>query len=133
MSCKVKLYGWEHMAMSYPREVDALQTIETTHGLGGYQHHRLYAILPMISNAVVTLRISVDGTVFTYSIPSTGGAYRKPLVPLQVMKGKTYSYRLSSSSVFRFWAEEAEFAVRSWGDAGPYRIVNPFGGGSVVA
>ena len=133
MSCKVKLYGWEHMAVSYPRELLGLQTIATTHGLAGYQHLRLYSLIPLISNDTVTLRIDVDGTVFSYTIASTGGAFRKTLVPMQVMKGKTFSYRLSSPTVFRFWQDQTEFAVKPWGDAGPYRIVNPFGAGSVVA
>lgn len=128
-----QFFGWEQMALGYPREVRALQTIETSHGIGNYQHHRLYAVIPLISTDTVTLRIAVDGAIFSYPIASTAGALRKTLVPLNVMKGKVFSYRLSSDSVFRVFSEDIELAVKGWGDAGPYRLVNPFGGGSVVA
>lgn len=125
-----KLYGWENAFLAYPRALLALQTIETTHGLQGFQHLRMFSYIALISSADVTFRIVVDGTVHSFTILSTSGAYQKVLVPLDVMKGKSFAYRLSSTAVFRFFQHDSEVvAVKSWGSTGPYLVVNPFGVG----
>ena len=121
-----KLYFWEFLYLAYPSELLAWQTHATSHGLNGFQHLR-DGYISLISTDTVTLTILVDGSSFAYTIPSTAGVHAKTYLQFQVMKGKLFSYQLTSPAKFRHFQWDSEIRVKSWGDAGPYRSFNPFG------
>jgi len=110
-----------------PENVTAWITQGTSHGIRGYQHVRA-AYIALQSTATVTLTVTVDGTAYTYSIASTGGAYQKIYVPMQAVKGKLFSYSLTSSANFRVFKGDCEVYVKAWDSPSGYAIVNPFGG-----
>ncbi len=127
-----QLFGWEIAYLAYPRELLAWQTLPTTHGFPiGYQHVR-DGYFALISNAAVTLTVNVDGTSFAYTLASTSGNLRKIYVPFQVMKGKTFSYRLSSASVFRFFVYDSGIHAKPWKSSEEYSWINPFGQGNTI-
>lgn len=121
-----KLYGWSFDHLTYPNEQRGKQTLGTTHGLTGYQHHRS-AYISLISSGVVTLTINIDGTDYAYTIASTGGAHRKVYLTLQAIKGKVFSYRLAGAATFQHFQWDSEVLVRSWDNPGAYSHINPFG------
>lgn len=92
----------------------------------GYFHER-DGYIALMSTAVATLTIAVDGVQYPYSIPSTGGLYQKPYVVFQAVKGKLYSYSLTSAQPLRLFKKDCEFRGKSWGTGGPYQILHPFG------
>jgi len=98
----------------------------TTHDLAGFQHLR-DGYIAHVSTADISLVVNADGTNFTYTIPNSGGAYKKTYVVFKPMKAKLYSYTLTSASPFQLFLRDCEVHTRSWGDPGPYQIVNPFG------
>lgn len=102
-------------------------TQETTHDLKGFFHHR-DSYIPLISTAAVVYTITVDGTDYTYSVPSTAGAYLKQYLVLQPMKGKYAKYSLTCASAgFRLFQRDCEVRVKAWGQGGPYLVKMPFG------
>jgi hypothetical protein len=109
-----------------PESGTTWKTQPTTHDLQGWQHVRR-GYIAYSSTAQVTMRVYKDGTAYTQTLPSTNGAYSKYPVEFEVMKGKSYEYEFTSSQAFSIWKRDCEMQVRSWGDPGPYRSVNPFG------
>jgi hypothetical protein len=120
--CYNKRWIWEPA----PELTTSWITQATTHDLQGYMHLR-DCYIALQSTAIVTLTINVDGTDYSYSIPSTGGAYLKTYLVLRPAKGKLFSYSLTSSAGFRLYQRDCEIRVKGWGDAGPYRVMQPFG------
>lgn len=103
-------------------------TQPTTHDLVGFQHLRPFMYLAYESADIVTLVITADAQTFTYTLPATGaGVYKKSFLPLQVMKGKQFSYRVTSPSGVRLYINDCELGLREWGSAGGYQRVRPFG------
>jgi len=56
----------------------------------------------------------------------------KVYLPLQAgtgggLKGKIFSYRLTSSAGFRVYKNDLEVRVKAWGSNSAYQIVRPFG------
>lgn len=116
-------YVWEPA----PEMVGEWITQETTHDFRGYWHHR-DAYVAMMSEDDATLTITVDGTPFQYTVPAgVAGAYVKPYLPLQPMKGKYATYKLSSASGVRLFQRDLEVRVKDWGSTGPYQVKMPFG------
>ncbi len=104
----------------------------TTHDLKGFQHVP-FAYLALISTATVTLNINIDGVDYAYTVPSTAGAYRKIYLVLQPVKGKLFTYSLTSSAGFRVFERDCEIRAKQWNEAGPYGVANPFGDVSRLA
>jgi len=104
----------------------------TTHGLVGWQHVR-DTYFCLISNAIVTFTLNVDGTDYEYEIPSTGGARLKQYIPLQPVKGKVFTYTLDCDSDFRIFGAECEVRVKPWNTSLGYQLTSPFQGGAVPA
>lgn len=103
------------------------QTPVMTHEMTGFFVFRPYALIGYQSTAQVTFAVIVDGRTFTYVLPSTAGAYAKTWVPMQVMKGKSVQYSVSSAPGVRLYQQDLELGVKQWGETGPWRIVRPFG------
>jgi hypothetical protein len=109
-----------------PELAAAWITQGTTHDLKDFQHVRA-AYIALESSAVVTLKITIDGADYSYDIPSTVGTYKKVYVPLKAIKGKLFTYSLTSANPFRLYARDCEVRVRSFDQQGPYAVANPFG------
>lgn len=102
------------------------ETQETTHDLPGFQTVKRVG-LSMVSNADVTLTVTIDGVAQIYTYPSTSMANRKNYSYLIPVKGKQFKYRVESSQPFRLYLKNCEILVRSWEQSDGYKIVNPFG------
>lgn len=102
------------------------QTQGTTHDFYDFQHIRRIW-LAVQSTTDVTLLLNIDGTDYTYVIPSTGGAYRKVELPVQARKGKLWTYTFTSSQPFRLFSRDTVVEVHGWGEDGPYKKMQPFG------
>ena len=93
----------------------------TAWGIDGYKHMQR-VLLALCSTSVVTLTIVVDGRTYSYSIPSTGGAYAKSeLIFNPLMKGLIYTVSATSSEPFAVWSDDAEWLVKPWMGSGPYQ------------
>lgn len=110
-----------------PELATVWQTPPMTFGVSGFLTFRPYALIGYLSVATGALRIEVDGQAFTYVLPTTGGVYKKSLVPLAVMKGKAVTLKVSCTSGLRLYQQDLEFGIRQWGSSGPWSIVRPFG------
>lgn len=85
----------------------------TSHGATGYQHVKELWV-SLRSNAVVSLTINVDGTDYTYTLASTGGAMQKVYVPMQPIKGLLWEYTFDSTAMFRIYAEDSSVNTKVW-------------------
>ena len=108
-------------------------TQATTHDFQGFLHAK-EAYIALRSSATVTLTVTIDGTAYTYTIPSTSGNHRKNFVQLQAIKGKLFQYSLTSAQGFRLYQKDCAVSVKSWGKQSvwglaslAYTTVNPFG------
>jgi hypothetical protein len=103
-------------------------TQETTHDLEGYFFHRDF--LPaLMSTGPVNMRVTVNGnpqSPFDYTIPSTGGLFLKPYLPLQAMKAREVQYSLTGDP-FRLFVKDSEVRVKQWGSTGPFLSAKPWG------
>ncbi len=105
------------------------ETQGTTHDLPGFQFIK-DGYIALISTNDVLLEITVDGVTFVFTVPRTGGVYaRKYLIfgdsASRVLKGKLFTYRLSSPSPFRLFLKDCEIRVKSW--SGDFIVAHPFG------
>jgi hypothetical protein len=132
-----RFFGIRYIWEPVPELVTYYETQTTTHDLPGYQFLK-DGYLALLSTDVVTLTINVDGTDFTYTIPSTGGLYKKTYLifginPLtgQTLKGKLFKYTLSSPAGFRLFQKDSEVRVHSWA-GGDYLVRQPYGDTSRV-
>lgn len=115
------------MDILYRMEQDPIRHWQmiTTHGMTGWQHVR-DVYISLISTEAVTLTINVDGTDFSYTIPSTGGIRKKQYVQCQPSKGKVFTYSLDCPSDFRLFGNECEVRAKSWNSALGYQLISPF-------
>lgn len=100
---------------------------QTSYGIRGFHHYRPWAYIGLLSGADVVWTITADGTAHSFTIASTAGARRKVRVPVDVIKGKVDTHKLSSASAFRLYKRDCEIGVKEFGSEGDYQIVNPFG------
>jgi hypothetical protein len=82
--------------------------------------------LVLRSTTDVTLIISVDGTNYSYSLPSTSGNQRSIRVIPEAVKGKVFQYTLSSTAGFRIYKKDCVVLVKR-ATAANYEIKSPFG------
>ncbi len=130
-----RFFGIKYIWEPLPESVTYYKTQGTTHDIPGYQFLK-DGYIALISTADVTLTIDVDGTDFVYTIPSTGGAYKKVYLIFgingttgQTLKGKLFTYELRSTDStkgFRLFQKDSEVFVHAWG-GGPYISKQPFG------
>lgn len=131
-----ELFQYEIDAQPSPQYGDTWSTPETSLGMNGYFHlHR--GFLSLISTATVTMNVVIDGTTYPssgYTFTSTNGSYEK--VAFQFVsptKGKSIKFVFSSDEPFRIFQQDLQLYARSWGDAGPFRSIAPFGGASYTS
>jgi hypothetical protein len=85
------------------------------------------------SQAPVTMTVYFDAFTQTYTLPSTGGVYKKFFQIMQANKGKLYAFRLQSTSGFadlQVWEDDTFISVGGWDRRGPYRNHAAVGGSS---
>ena len=98
---------------------------QTAHGLTGYQHVR-DAWLTYNSTVPVTLTVTVDGTAYAYSLPTTAGLDREVYLVCQPVKGRLFGYTLSATQPFRLYPDECRVRIGPWGLADGYQVLRPF-------
>lgn len=103
-----------------PESVFTWETQETSHTLPGWQHLRPNQLLAHRSTADLTLTITADGVAQVYTIPNSGGAFVKTLVPLRAVKALVWKYRITSTTPFSLWNDDQELYVGYWGRSGGY-------------
>lgn len=80
----------------------------------------------------ITLRITVDGALFTYTIPNSGGQFKKDYLLLALansglaLKGTLFTYELTSPAPFQLFQKDCEVRVHAWA-GGDYMVKLPFG------
>jgi hypothetical protein len=110
-----------------PELVKYWETQEGKWDFTGFFHHRDCYLAAMLTNAA-TFTVTVDGTDYTYTLPSTAGAYSRQYLPLQHMKGKYAKYKISEPTAgLRLFQKDCEINAKSWGSDGPYQVLQPFG------
>ncbi len=107
------------------------QTQGTSHDMAGWQFLK-DGYIAHISFADLTLTITVDGVNFVYTIPNSGGVYKKDYLLFalntlgKALKGKLFTYRVESTQDFRLFVRDCEVRVHSWA-GGDYVVKQPFG------
>ncbi len=117
-----------------PEYVYEWKTQKTDHDMPGYSFLKDVYIAHR-STVDITFTINVDGTDFVYTIPNSGGLYKKTYLLLAIassgrsLKGKLFSYELRSTDVtvpFQVYEKDSEVHVHSWAGGG-YLVKLPFG------
>jgi len=103
----------------------------TTHGLPGFQQVPLI-LIAYRSDDTVTFNVIIDGTLYQYPLPSTGGVYAKKFIRLASVKGLTYQYGIQApaQAAFLLFDQDCEIWVQPWGTSGGYQHMKPFSGAS---
>lgn len=121
------LFGVRWVFEPTPETVTNWQTQGTALGWNGYGH--VYSLnVAYASTAPVTFRMTYDGTVLTYTLPSTGGVYAKAFVNVAANKGKIYTFKFSSTTKFQLWLDDFVIEVGGWGRTDAYRNYFTVGG-----
>lgn len=104
----------------------------TSHGIPGYMFLKDGYIAHQ-STADLTLTVIMEGIgeVFTFTIPNSGGVYKKSYVLLgtgipRTLKDKLFRYRLDSAAPFRLFQRDCEIRAHAWA-GGEYVVTRPFG------
>lgn len=117
-----------------PEYVYEWKTQGTDHDMTGYQFLK-DGFIAHRSTADLILTITVDGADFVYTIPNSGGVYRKTYILFALansglaLKGKLFTYQLRSSNVnipFQLFQKDSEVRVHAWSGGG-YAVKLPFG------
>lgn len=100
-----------------PETVTTWWTQPSALGWRGYGH--VYTInIAYASQANVLFTMTFDGISQVYTLPSTGGVYKKIFLNLQANKGKLYSFQYQSTAGFsdlQIWEEDFICEVGEWG------------------
>lgn len=119
------LYQFEVLFRLDEEKIDHWEQPENSYGIPGWMHIRdVYFALR--SAAEVTVTQTIDGTVYTYTLPSTAGERRRQHLYLTPQKGKMFRWALDSESPFRLYGEDTQFNIKAWNETG-YKPVYPFG------
>jgi len=119
------LYVWDVAYQPAPELATSWLSGPTTHGFRGFQ--QVYQILlAYLSNVSFTFSLIVDGTAYTYTVPSSSGKYAKIPLILQAKKGLTFQYGVQASSGVMIFDADCESWVAIWGQGDSYQIVRPF-------
>lgn len=117
-STAATLYNIEVLFRSDEEVLKHWEAPPSSMGLSGWNHIR-DGYIALRSTSDTTLTVNVDGTDYTYTIPSTNGQRRKNYVKLSPVKGKMFGFSLDSApntlnnGLVSFWdLEEATGATR---------------------
>ena len=115
-------------APEYARE---WKTQGTDHDIPGFQFLK-DGYIAHASTADITLNITVDDTIFTYTIPHSSGEYVKTYLIFGIhpsgrtTKGTLFTYELTSAEPFQLYQKDCEVRVHDW-SGGEYLVKQPFG------
>lgn len=108
------------------------KTQGTDHDIPGYMFLKDIYIAHN-STVDITLNITVDGALFTYTIPNSGGVFKKDYLLLALnaasglaLKGTLFTYELTSAAPFQLFQRDCEVRVHAWA-GGDYMVKLPFG------
>ena len=121
------MFNMKYICQPSPELALYWQTQGSSFGLNGYLHLQR-VLFAYASTATVTLTVTVDGRSYSYTLPSTAGAYAKSEVIFNsLMKGLVFSFYASSANPFAVWDQDLEIMGREWGYDGPYRRLKVIG------
>jgi hypothetical protein len=115
-------------APEYARE---WKTQGTDHDNPGFQFLK-DGYIAHASTADITMNVTVDDTVFTYTIPNSGGEFVKTYLIFGIhpsgrtTKGTLFTYELTSPEPFQLYQKDCEVRVHDW-SKGEYVVKQPFG------
>lgn len=121
------LFQYDILFRLEPASVKHWEARESSLGGAGFIHLR-DAYIALRSTADVTFTVTFDGTVQTYTIPSTSGNRRKVPVFFDANKGKLYKFEFDSSAEFQLYQTDCEIRAKQWLTNLGYKILRPFGG-----
>jgi hypothetical protein len=122
-----RMFNIKYICQPSPELALYWQTQGSSFGLNGYLHLQR-VLFAYASTATVTLTVTVDGRSYSYTLPSTAGAYAKSEVIFNsLMKGLVFSFYASSVNPFAVWDQDLEIMGREWGYDGPYRRLKVIG------
>ncbi len=126
-----RLFNYRWVFEPAPEFAKEWKTQGTDHDLPGYQFLK-DGYIAHASTADITLNITVDDNVFSYIIPNSGGDYIKSYILFAIassglsLKGKLFTYELTSSAPFQLFQKDCEVRVHAWA-GGDYMVKLPFG------
>lgn len=97
----------------------------------GFGHMRDMVIAHR-TTSTLALQVLYDDRVETYSIPASGGGYKRDYLVLGPGKGKAVQFKWTTATPGRLYKRDIVVRAVGWGDASGYRNLNPFGGPSRV-
>jgi hypothetical protein len=121
-----EVFGAEPVGPLAPESVTIWKPEATSHGMRGYQHVReLRPKILGVAGTNCTISATCEFGSFTLTVPMTG-QIQKLYFAAPPNKGQLYQWEITAPEV-RVWAEDFEIYCKSWGDTGPYTVVQPFG------
>jgi len=127
------LYQYDILWRPEPSAVTHWEARESSFGLPGFGHIR-DAYIALRSTGTVTMTVTFDGTVQTYTIPSTSGQRTKVYVSFNSNKFKLakFSFDTSDGTTFRLYEPDIELRVKPFLTNLGYKVLKPFGGESTM-
>lgn len=122
----IRIFGARWIFESVPELVSRWEVQRTSHDSPGYKHVR-DIFVSHISTSDITLTLTVDGVSKSYVIPNSNGTHTKSLIAVEAVKGKMFSYLLTSAAGFRLFQRDSEVRLGDWLRGEGYRTVRPFG------
>lgn len=123
------LLDWRFIWEPAPEAATQWETQDTTFDLPGFMSAR-DIVSAYDSVAPVELTVWHDDRDVLYTLPDTGGEYKRIYTPLRAEKGKSVKWQWTSTVPFRLYKRDCSVRVQGWGLPGGYMVVNPFGGPS---
>lgn len=98
--------------------VDEEEIVHWQHPEDSFGHHGWFHVrdgfFDINSNANVTLKLTVDGVEYTYTLTSTSGERRKIYQEFEGVRGKVVEIELDSASPFRFYSDSSYIYTKDW-------------------
>lgn len=123
------LYVFDVAFQPAPELTNSWLSGPTTHTAAQFQQV-CRALIAYRSFSSVTLSVIIDGTTYTYDLPSTAGQYLKREVMLRAVKGMAFQWGLQTNPYngpgFQVFDQDCAFMVQPWGVGGGYQLAKPF-------
>ena len=105
------------------------ETQFTSNEWPGYGHCR-DMVMAYSATAPLTLRLTYDDREQVYTLPETGGEYRREYLVLCPGKGKAVRYQWTTPEPARLYKRDITVRAQGWGLPTGYQVLHPFGGPS---
>lgn len=128
-----RLYGLQWIWQPMPESVGVWNSPPVAHGMIGWSFLReLWVSISAVAD--VSLVVTIDGVAQpAITIPNTGGVQLTRYFSFYPVKGKLFSYRLTSPSPFQLFETQSGVMVGAWARGeGLLMATQPFGDGSAV-